>query len=112
VTDTPYRSGDFVWSNFPEQENPVRPGPRHIGYVALSTSGDHVNAIFLAYTTSQPWAGAKPFGMYHFDRATAAGIGQSRSFTLDLRRMALVPATAEWFPDLPSADRGIVGRAP
>jgi hypothetical protein len=112
LTDTQYRSGDFVWSNFPERENPARPGPRHIGYVALSTSSDHGSAIFLAYTTSRLWEGPRPFGVHSFDRQAAAAMGQSRSFTLDLRRMALVPATEEWFPDLASANRGIVGHAP
>ncbi len=80
-----------------------------MGYVALSTSGP-VNAVFLAYSTSQPWEGPPPLGIYVFDRETAKGMGQSRPFTLDLRRMAAVPVTAEWFPDLNTATRGKVGR--
>ncbi len=113
MSDPPFRSGDFVWSAFPERENPARPGPRHVGYVALTTSSERVDAAFLAYTASQPWTGGpRPPGVYAFNRETAASMGQSRSFTLDLRRMAAVPITAEWFPELNTPGRGIVGRAP
>jgi hypothetical protein len=108
----PYRAGHFVWSAFPERENPARPGPRHIGYVALTTGSERFHAVFLAYTTSRPWTGPKPLGLYTFDRDSAAAMGQPRAFTLDLRRMAAVPVTTEWFPDLNTPDHGIVGRAP
>jgi hypothetical protein len=108
----PYRSGDFVWSNYPQRENPARPGPRHVGYVALSTGSYSDGTVWLAFTTSQPWNGPKPFGVYSVDRGTAAAMGQSRPFTLDLRRIANVPVTSEWFPDLDAPAHGIVGRAP
>jgi hypothetical protein len=39
-------------------------------------------------------------------------MGQSRPFTLDLRRIAPLPVTEEWFPDLDTPDHGILGRAP
>ena len=112
MSGAPYRSGDFVWSAFPERENPAQPGPRHVGYVAAITSSVRVNAVVLAYTTSQPWIGPAPVGVYGFDRDAAAAMGQSRPFTLDLRRMAFVPVTTDWFPDLTATDHGIVGRAP
>ena len=112
MTEAPYRSGDFVWSNYPERENPARPGPRHIGYVALSTGSVSGGLVVLAYTTSQPWTGSRPLGVFCFDRSQAAGMGQSRPFTLDLRRMMFAPATVEWFPDLALPGRGIVGHAP
>lgn len=108
----PYRPGDFVWSNYPQRENPARPGPRHVGYVALSTSGDADDAVWLAFTTSQPWVGPRPPGVYSIDRDTAAGMGQPKPFTLDLRRVADIPVTAEWFPELGTPGHGIVGRAP
>jgi len=66
----------------------------------------------LAYTTSQPWVGPKPPGVRSFTRAEAAGMGQDKPFTVDLRRMAFVPVTREWFPLLNTADHGVVGRAP
>jgi hypothetical protein len=68
--------------------------------------------VFLAYTTSQPWSGPKPPGIYAYDRDAAAKMGHDRPFTLDLRRLAAVPVTAEWFPDLTAPHRGVVGQAP
>jgi hypothetical protein len=112
LADPLYRPGDFVWSAFPERENPARPGPGHIGYIALTTSTDQGDAVFLAYTTSQQWSGRAPSGVYAYDRDTAAGMGHSRPFTLDLRRLAALPVTAEWFPDIAIPNRGVVGKAP
>ena len=79
----------------------------------MAATGDlSGGTVFLAYTTSQIWSGAtKPLGVYTFDRDEAAGMGQSRPFTLDLRRLAIVPATAEWFPLIETPGRGVVGRA-
>ena len=96
----------------PERENPTRPGPLHIGCVAAGTGGVSGGTVFLAYTTSQLWtANVKPLGLYTFDRAEAATMGQPRPFTLDLRRLAIVPATIEWFPQIETPSRGVVGRA-
>jgi hypothetical protein len=83
-----------------------------VGYVALNVGGERVDTVWLAYTTSQPWIGLKPPGIHSVDRETAAGVGQSRPFTLDLRRIAVVPVTVDWFPDLDAPGHGIVGRAP
>jgi hypothetical protein len=47
-----------------------------------------------------------------FDEASAATMGQGRRFMLDLRRLAALHLTSEWFPDLDRAGHGIVGRAP
>ena len=82
-----------------------------MGYVALTTSGVNVS-MFVAYTTSRPWAGPKPPGVYHFTRTEAKGMGQFRPFTLDLRRMAAVPVTEEWFPDLNTPNHGTAGHTP
>ena len=109
---SPYRPGDFVWTAYPEQENPARPGPRHIGYVALAAGDEHGPVLFVAYTSSQPWRGARPPGIYVFDQPGAAAMGQGRAFTLDLRRMAALPLLSEWFPELDRPGHGIVGRAP
>jgi hypothetical protein len=113
LSRNPYQHGDFVWCNYPQRENPARPGPRDVGYVVLSTGTDQGGIAVLAYTTSQPWTGApRPAGVYSIDRETAASMGQARPFTLDLRRVAAVPVTAQWFPELNMADHGIIGRAP
>jgi len=112
LSDAAYRAGDFVWTAFPERENPARPGPRHVGYVAATTASPKINAVLVSYTSSQPWHGPTPPGVYSFDLAAAAAMGQSRGFTLDLRRLALIPITREWFPDLSDNGHGVIGRAP
>jgi hypothetical protein len=120
LIEPPFRSGDFVWSNFPERENPARPGGRHIAYTLAVTgvasaggATQSMFALFAAYATSQPWtAGTKPPGVYEFSQDAAAAMGQSRPFTVDLRRVAAIPITSEWFPELDTPHRGIVGRAP
>ena len=107
-----------MWCAFPERENPARPGPLHIAYVlavsGATTSGARTAFTALsAYTTSQRWRdGAVPFGVVIFDRQTATGLGQSRSFVMDLRRLAAVPVTPMWFPRLNQADRGVQGHMP
>jgi hypothetical protein len=65
-----------------------------------------------AYTTSQPWSGALPEGVIAFTSAEAAGLGQTRAFVLDLRRLAYLPLTSAWFPRITAPDQGVFGRAP
>ena len=111
----PYKRGDFVWCNYPQHENSVAPGPRHVGYVAIATEGSIRGsdyAAILAYTSSQTWSGPTPPGVRRFSRDEAQTVGQQRPFHIDLRRSAFVPITAEWFPRLNEADRGVIGRAP
>jgi hypothetical protein len=79
--------------------------------VAASIETGPVNAVFLAYTTSRPWTGRRPFGLYTFDHDAAAEMGQTRPFTLDLRRIAAVPVTVRWFPDLNGPNHGKIGQA-
>lgn len=102
---------------FPTRENPARPGLRHVAYVVevFAKPGQAGTAFeaLAAYTTSQPWPhAAKPFGLFAFDQQQAAGLGQDRAFVLDLRRVAYVPVTPAWFPDLARPGGGIQGRAP
>jgi hypothetical protein len=71
-------------------------------------------AAFLAYTTSSGlhFNPPLPLGVHSFDAAQARGLGQERAFRLDLRRLAFLPLTSAWFPELSQPGRGIVGRAP
>ena len=48
--------GDFVWSNYSKREDLARPGPRHIGYVALSTGSVSAGLVVLV-STPQPGHG-------------------------------------------------------
>ena len=67
----------------------------------------------MGYTTTQPWPSgvSLPRGVFTFDRTAAASYGQSRAFVMDLRRIAFVPVTAIWFPNLGQAGHGIQGHA-
>ncbi len=110
----PFQAGDFVWSAFPERENPARPGPLHLAYtLAVSgVAGGSLLSALCAYTTSQPWpGGAIPLGVRAFDRQEAAGLGQARPFVMDLRRLAFVPIAPAWFPQLDTPGAGIQGHA-
>ena len=92
------QQGDFVWCAFPERETPLRPGPLHVAYTLAVAAVGSGYGVMTAYTTSQTWAGALPHGVIAFDSAEAAGLGQTRAFVLDLRRLAYLPITVAWFP--------------
>jgi hypothetical protein len=85
-----------------------------LGYIvgifdAVATTGW---SAVVAYSTSQPWTGpARPPGLFVFDQREAAAFGQARGFVLDLRRLAYVRVTSDWFPWLDQPDSGIQGRA-
>jgi hypothetical protein len=38
-------------------------------------------------------------------------MGQGKAFVLDLRRVARLPVTTQWFPHLSDPDKGILGAA-
>jgi hypothetical protein len=91
----------------------------HIGYVlAVSEQAGPAGApelvALVAYTTSQPWAeDAVPPGVFIFDREAAAALGQDRAFVMDLRRLACVVVSAQWFPRLNQSDPAVrQGRMP
>ena len=50
--------------------------------------------------------------MRTFSRDEAQTMGQNKPFTMDLRRIAFLPITPEWFPRLNEPDHGVLGRAP
>jgi hypothetical protein len=106
-----------VWCAFPEREDPARPGPgEHIGYV-LAVSGvvgpPVAITALVAFTTSQPWTSpTRPPGLFVFDRQAAVALGQGRAFVMDLRRLAAVPVTLEWFPRLDQPGGGVKGHIP
>ena len=107
-----------MWCAFPERENPARPGPLHLAYtlavsgVATSGGGPEFTAL-AAYTTSQSWpASPLPLGVFAFNQQAAANLGQTRAFVIDLRRLAALPLTPEWFPGLGQPGRGVQGHMP
>ncbi len=70
-------------------------------------------AAILAYTTSSGlnFPGRQPLGLHSFSPAEAAALGQGSAFRLDLKRLAFLPLAPTWFPDLPLANQGVLGRA-
>jgi hypothetical protein len=114
VAGPPFGAGAFIWCRFPfgPPERPDRPGPaRHIAYV-LATA-DRGAVALLAYTSSGRWRPATrtlPAGVIEFNAEAAGAVGQ-KPFHLDLRCLARVPITPEWFPDLDLPSRGTVGVA-
>ena len=96
----------------------MRPGPAHLAYVLAVSSptatgrGDAISCL-VGYTTSQPWLSpARPLGVFVFDRQAATGLGQTRGFVMDLRRLAAVPVTRAWFPRLDETGGGVRGHMP
>jgi hypothetical protein len=80
---------------------------------ATPISGGHAGTALVAYTTSQRWLGSTlPQGVFVFDQRAAAGLGQARAFVMDLRRLAAIPLTREWFPRLDLPGKGIQGHMP
>lgn len=100
--------GAFVKVLFPTDERPREPGLPHIAYCLGSTA----TLGLVAYTTSQPWPEGVPLpaGVRVFVREEAAALNQ-RPFVLHLNRLAKLPLTVRWFPDLATPDRGIVAVA-
>jgi hypothetical protein len=106
-----YRVGQFVWCAFPQFEAPVQPGPAHVGYVMAVSGAIGGFSITVAYTTTRPWPPPIPPGVHSFDQAAASAMGQGKAFVLDLRRVARLPVTTQWFPRLSDFDKGILGAA-
>ncbi|MDR3658288.1 MAG: hypothetical protein P4L48_22330 [Mycobacterium sp.] len=121
MTNLPIEPGEFVWCAFPERENPDKPSRHlHVVYalvVALATPGTGGSGIsgdpraVVAYTTSRPWpiAARRP-GVIPFTTDEAEAVGQTRPFWLHLWRVAYVPVTPIWFPQLGNPGHGVVGR--
>jgi hypothetical protein len=101
--------GAFVKTLFPTDEYPRRPGLLHICYCL----GVARPIVLVAYTSSQPWPARTPLppGVRIFDRMAAAPLRQ-RPFVLYLNRIAKLPLTAAWFPELESPSQGVVAVAP
>jgi hypothetical protein len=104
--------GAFIWCRFPLRERPNEPGPAdhlHLVYVEDLTE-DNVLTI---YTTSVTWdpKTPTPIGVVIVNAEKSRAMGQ-KPFVLDARRLALLPLTDLWFPELSKPDRGIVAIAP
>src|SRR5947208_2252841 len=100
----PFQLGDFVVCNFPYDDAPDQPGPKeHFGLClgTLASSAGQVAAV-AAYTTSQAWPTGMPVprGVHRVSQAAAVAMGQQRAFVVDARKIAFMPITEEFFPQL------------
>ena len=107
-----FQVGSFVWCRFPLRENPSAPSPKehlHLVYVAAVQANEKVLTI---YTTSVTWNPSTPVavGVIVVPQEIASTMGQ-KPFCLDTRRVAILPATNEWFPSLDGESPLIVSRA-
>ena len=105
--------GAFVWTNSPfGQPAEVRDRPGPVPHIAYHL-GSQRALILLAYTSSGAWRGGGlgvPAGVVVFDAEAAAAVNQ-RAFHLDLRILAYVALTADWFPRLGAPDHGVIAVA-
>ena len=96
------RRGDYVLCNFPFRGS-GRPGPSpHI--VLCAATGRKGNASFaiVFYTTSQAtYQGARRPRQYLFvSKARAQDLGQKTAFQVDASRIARLPLTSDYFPEM------------
>jgi len=96
------RRGDYVLCNFPFRES-VGPGPSpHIVLCAATGREGDTRFAIVFYTTSQTdYQGAtRPRPFLFVDKVRATQLGQKTAFHVDASRIARLPLTADYFPEL------------
>jgi hypothetical protein len=118
----PFRSGDIVWTNFPFEDQPDRPGPvRHAACIiaaftraqasaATSVPVDNLGLVVGVYTSSQvqKFGDALPIGVIQVKPDHANRIGNQKPFFIDVRKRAFVPFARQFFPDIDSPNHGLI----
>lgn len=115
MSKPPFAPGHFVWCRFPYFEAPLSPGDKErIVYVAdiRQHAGRQLFTVMSLYTTTAQWERGKPLplGVIPVAASAAARMNQ-RPFVIDARRIAFVPATADFFPRLQTPGTAIVYQA-
>jgi hypothetical protein len=108
------RRGDYVLCNFPFREF-SGPGPSpHI--VLCAATGRAVGATFaiVFYTTSQTdYTGTRRPRQYLFvNRIRALELGQKTAFHVDASRIARLPLTPDYFPEMTENSIPVCGSDP
>jgi hypothetical protein len=106
------RRGDFVLCNFPFREA-AGPGPSpHIVLCAATGRANDTTFAIVFYTSTQTdYHGAKRPRQYIFvDSTSAARFGQNKAFHIDASRIARLPLTAQYFPELDRNTTPVKGR--
>jgi hypothetical protein len=96
------RRGDYVLCNFPFRES-AGPGPSpHIVLCAAIGRVRDASFAVVFYTTSQTeHQGSRRPRQYLFvDKAKAIRLGQMTAFQVDASRIARLPLTADYFPEI------------
>lgn len=107
----PYKKGQFVWTMFPYDEDPRAPGPKRRVALNLGTVRSKHGILLqrVVYTTTNTQSQER--NKARVENPLAASLGQI-PFTIDSSRVARIPATANFFPDIHLPDRGVLGHAP
>src|SRR5580704_10810232 len=96
------RRGDYVLCNFPFRGT-RGPGPSsHVALCAATGREGRVNFAIVFYTTSQTdYLGTRRPRQYLFvSKARAGELGQKTAFQVDASRVARLPLTIDYFPEM------------
>ena len=108
------RPGDYILCNFPFR-GAVRPGPwPHLVLCAATGRLGQTSFAIVFYTTSQTdYQGARRPRQYLFvSRALAVKLGQKSAFHVDASRVARLPLTTNYFPEMAGGSIPVHGRDP
>ncbi|WP_207460439.1 hypothetical protein [Azospirillum sp. SYSU D00513] len=112
----PFKEGHFIRCLFPFTSHPDDPAPvEHIGYCLGVVERKPDGLVVAVYTTTTQRLANQPKakGVAEFSAEQSLALGQRKPFSLDLRKVAFLPCTPEFFPALGDPGCGIVGhRAP
>lgn len=121
----PFRSGDFVWTRFPFENEPDEPGlVRHAACVIAAFTQQQAGAATSAdvparglvvgvYTSSKvgKFGDALPIGVIQVGREQASRLGGQVAFFIDVRKRAFLPYTRKFFPDIDEPGCGLIAPA-
>ncbi|SRR6266851_2795779 len=108
------RRGDYVLCNFPFRES-IGPGPSpHLVLCAATGRQGGASFAIVFYTTSQTdYQGVRRPRQYLFvSRARAIELGQKTAFQVDASRVARLPLTTDYFPEMAGSTIPVRGRDP
>src|SRR5947209_8462761 len=108
------RRGDYVLCNFPFRES-SGPGPSpHLVLCAATGRKADIEFAIVFYTTSQTnYQGARRPRQYLFvNTPKAVALGQKTEFHVDASRVARLPLTPDYFPEMTGSRIPAYGRDP
>jgi hypothetical protein len=108
------RRGDYVLCNFPFRES-RGPGPSpHIVLCAATGRQEGTSFAIVFYTTSRTdyQGGRRPRQYLFVSQARAMELGQKAAFQIDASRIARLPLTMDYFPEMAGNSISVHGRDP